>query len=143
MKTNIQHPPKKLYDILTYFKIKPTYNVVKLKLVINTNAVFGRQEIDCIGISATTTPYKQNINVIKYSEVIGKPENLGPNVNSEFYDHLPLISSDGSLLYFTRKLTDENNTRDFNDDIYFSKISPSGQFSKAQNIGPPLNTSEK
>ena len=50
-----------------YFKTKPTYNVVKLKLVINTAAVFGRQEIDCIGISSTTALYKQVVNVVKYS----------------------------------------------------------------------------
>lgn len=133
-------PVDKLYDVLTYFKIKPTYNVVKLKLVINTNAVFGRQEIDCIGISSTTAPYKQNINVIKYSETVGQAENLGPNVNSQFYDHLPLISPDGSMLYFTRKLTDENNTKDFNDDIYVAQVMPTGKFAKAENIGPPLNT---
>ncbi|MCC6582269.1 MAG: PD40 domain-containing protein, partial [Chitinophagales bacterium] len=133
-------PVDKLYDVLTYFKIKPTYNIVKLKLVINTNAVFGRQEIDCIGISSTTAPYKQNINVIKYSETVGQAENLGPNVNSQFYDHLPLISPDGSMLYFTRKLTDENNTKDFNDDIYVAPVMPTGKFAKAENIGPPLNT---
>lgn len=135
-------PTQKLDDVLTYFKIKPTYNVVKLKLVINTNAVFGRQEIDCIGISSTTTSYKQNINVIKYTEAVGQPENLGPNVNSEYYDHLPLISPDGSLLYFTRKLTDETNTRDFNDDIYVSQVLPTGKFGKAENIGSPLNTAD-
>ena len=135
-------PIQKFEDVLTYFKIKPTYNVVKLKLVINTSAVFGRQEIDCIGISATTAPYKQNINVVKYSEAVGQPENLGPNVNSEFYDHLPLISPDGTQLYFTRKLTDENNSRYFNDDIFVAQILPSGKFSKAENIGPPLNTTD-
>ena len=135
-------PTQKFTEPLTYFKVKPTYNVVKLKLVINTNAVFGRQEIDCIGISSNTAPYKQNVNVIKYSETVGQPENLGPNVNSQFYDHLPLISPDGSLLYFTRKLTDENNSRDFNDDIYLSNVMPGGKLGKAENIGPPLNTND-
>lgn len=135
-------PVQKFDDVLSYFKTKPTYNVVKLKLVINTAAVFGRQEIDCIGISSTTALYKQVVNVVKYSEPVGQPENLGANINSEYYDHLPLISPDGSLLYFTRKLTDEKNARYFNDDIYFSHILPNGKFSKAENIGPPLNTSD-
>jgi outer membrane protein OmpA-like peptidoglycan-associated protein len=135
-------PVQKLYDVLTYFKIKPTYNVVKLKLIINTNTTFGREEIDCIGISSNVLPYKQNINVVKYSEPVGKPENLGSNVNSEYYDHLPLISPDGSLLYFTRKLTDESKSRAFNDDIYVSQVLPTGKFSKAENIGPPLNTAD-
>lgn len=133
---------QKFNDVLTYFKIKPTYNVVKLKLVINTNTTFGREEIDCIGISSDVLPYKQNINVVKYSEPVGKPENLGSNVNSSFYDHLPLISPDGSLLYFTRKLEDDGKSRGFNDDIYVSQVLPSGHFSKAENIGSPLNTAD-
>ncbi|MEZ5026829.1 MAG: OmpA family protein [Chitinophagales bacterium] len=135
-------PTQKMNDVFTYFKIKPAYNVVKLKLVINTNASFGREEIDCIGISSTTQPYVQQINVMRYSEPVGQPENLGANVNSPYYDHLPLISPDGSTLYFTRKLTDERNLSAFDDDIFYSKILPGGYFSKAENIGPPLNTSE-
>lgn len=136
------NPTRKMDNVLTYFKITPTYNVVKLKLIINTNAVFGREEIDCIGISSNTAPYVQNINVLKYSEAVGMPENLGSNVNSSYYDHLPIISPDGGTLYFTRKLSDENNTSAFDDDIFFSKILPTGAFTKAQNIGPPLNTSD-
>lgn len=135
-------PTYKMGDVLTYFKIKPTYNVVKLKLVLSTNATIAREEIDCIGISSNTLPYVQNINVLKYSEAVGIPENLGPNVNSSNYDHLPLISPDGSKLYFTRKLSDENNLSAFDDDIYYSEIMPSGNFSKAINIGSPLNTTE-
>ncbi len=136
-----QHPipTQKMYDVLTYFKIKPTYNVVKLKLVLNTDAVIGMQQIDCIGISSATTPYVQSINVIKYSEAVGLPENLGPNVNSEYYDHLPMISPDGSRLYFTRKFAQQNMGKEHNDDIYYSYIMTNGKFSKAENIGPPLN----
>ncbi len=135
-------PTYKMGDVLTYFKIKPTYNVTKLKLVINTNTTIGREEIDCIGISSNTTPYVQQINVLRYNETVGQPENLGPNVNSSYYDHLPLISPDGSKLYFTRKLSDDNNLSAFNDDIYYAEILPTGAFTKAVNIGPPLNTAE-
>lgn len=136
-----QHPipTQKMYDVLTYFKIKPTYNVVKLKLILNTDAIIGMQQIDCIGISTNTAPYVQSINVIKYSETVGPPENLGPNVNSEYYDHLPMISPDGSRLYFTRKFAEQNIGKEHNDDIYYSYIMTNGKFSKAENIGPPLN----
>lgn len=136
-----QHPipTQKMYDVLTYFKIKPAYNIVKLKLILNTNAVIGMQQIDCIGISSATTSYVQSINVIKYSETVDLPENLGPNVNSEYYDHLPMISPDGSRLYFTRKFAEQNIGKDHNDDIYYSYIMTNGKFSKAENIGPPLN----
>jgi outer membrane protein OmpA-like peptidoglycan-associated protein len=132
-------PTQKMNDVLTYFKIKPVYNVVKLKLILNTDAIFGMQQIDCIGISSAAVPYKQQINVIKYNETVGLPENLGPNVNSEYYDHLPMISPDGTKLYFTRKFAEENTGKDRNDDIYYSYIMPNGKFSKAENIGPPLN----
>ncbi len=135
-------PTYKMDDVLTYFKIKPTYNVAKLKLVISTNTTIGREEIDCIGISTKTTPYVQQINVLRYNETVGQPENLGSNVNSSYYDHLPLISPDGSKLYFTRKLSDDNNLSAFNDDIYYAEILPTGAFTKAVNIGPPLNTAE-
>jgi outer membrane protein OmpA-like peptidoglycan-associated protein len=137
---NLGAAPKFDNNILTYIKVKPTYNVVKLKLVLNTTAVGGGQEIDCIGISSTTAPYKQVINVIKYNEAVGLPENLGANVNSQLFDHLPIISPDASMLYFTRKLQDDSKA--FNDDIYVSSLMPTGKFSKGENIGPPLNTSE-
>lgn len=132
-------PTQKMDNVLTYFKIKPVYNVVKLKLILNTDAIIGMQQIDCIGISSNQTPYVQQINVIKYSETVGLPENLGPNVNSAYYDHLPMISPDGTKLYFTRKFAEENTGKDRNDDIYYSYIMPNGKFSKAENIGPPLN----
>lgn len=135
---NLGAVPKFDNDILTYIKVKPTYNVVKLKLVLNTTAVGGGQEIDCIGISSTTAPYKQVINVIKYNEAVGLPENLGANVNSLLFDHLPIISPDASMLYFTRKYSDKNNT----DNIYVSSVLPTGKFSRAEDIGPPLNTLE-
>ena len=96
-------------------------------MVLNTDAVGGMQQIDCIGISSTTAPYKQAVNVLKYSETIGQPENLGPNVNSQYTDHLPLISPDGSILYFTRKFAEDNMGKDHEDDIYSSYILPSGK----------------
>lgn len=138
--TNFAPTPKFDNDILTYIKVKPIYNVVKLKLVLNTLAVGGGQEIDCIGISSTTAPYKQAINVVKYSEAVGLPENLGANINSSYFDHLPIISPDGSMLYFARKMSEKNEAS--NDEIYVSTVMPTGKFSKAENIGPPLNTIE-
>lgn len=138
--SNFVSMPKFGSDMLTYIKVKPTYNVVKLKLILNTLAVGGPQEIDCIGISSTTATYKQAINVIKYAEAVGLPENLGANVNSNYFDHLPIISPDGSVLYFARKMSEQNEAS--NDEIYLSTVMPTGKFSKAENIGPPLNTLE-
>ncbi len=130
---------EKYGDILSYYKIKPTYNVVKLKLKINTDAVPGMSQIDCIGISSNTQLYQPIINVVKYSEAVGLPENLGAGVNSQYYDHLPIIAPDGKTLYFARKFALDNLGKENRDDIYFAKKMPTGQWGKAENIGEPLN----
>lgn len=130
-------------QVLIPYKISPTpYKTKKLKLVINTNKVGGMQQIDCIGISSSTAPVKLKINEVSYNEPIGLPENLGPNVNTEFYDHLPILSPDEQILYFARKWADDNTGKDQKDDIYYSYQLSNGTFTKAMNIGSPLNTSE-
>lgn len=134
------YPVQKFDDLLTYYKTKPIYNVNKLKLVLNTDAIGGMQQIDCIGISSATQPYKPVINVIKYTEPIGLPENLGPSINSAYYDHLPIVSPDGQTLYFARKFAEGNVGKDHKDDIYYATLMPNGKWGKAINIGEPLNT---
>ena len=134
------YPVQKFLDLLTYIKIKPVYNVNKLKLVLNTDAVGGMQQIDCIGISSTTQPYQPVINVLKYSEPLGMPENLGPMVNSSYYDHLPIVAPDGQTLYFARKFAAGNTGKEQKDDIYYANMMPNGKWNKALNIGEPLNT---
>jgi len=70
--------------------------------------------------------------------------NLGENINTEFREYGPLITSDGSRLYFTsrRKGTTGNQIADdgmYYEDIYESIHNSSG-WAKARNIGAPLNT---
>ena len=130
-------------QVLIPYKITPTpYQTKKLKLILNTNKVGGMQQIDCIGISSSTAPIKLKINEVSYNEQVGAPENLGANVNSEFYDHLPVLSPDEQILYFARKWADGNTGKEQKDDIYFSYQLANGSFTKAENIGTPLNTSE-
>ncbi|MCB9034724.1 MAG: PD40 domain-containing protein [Chitinophagales bacterium] len=123
-------------ETLIPYKVPYTRNVDKLKLILNTKKVGNMQQIDCIGISSGTQPVKLKINELFYSETVSNPENLGPFINSSYYDHLPLISPDNSTLYFARKFIDD----DEKDDIYYAKKLPNGKFSKAENIGAPLNT---
>ena len=40
-----------------------------------------------------------------------KPENLGPNVNSEFRDYLPVLSVDQGTLIFTRTIPGDRNPK--------------------------------
>ncbi len=122
------------------------YRVKKLWLQLNTSAVEGMQQIDCIGISSDAAPVKAEINVIRYEKYEGKPENLGPMVNSRYEDRYPIIAPDGKTLYFARKHSPENigaesaaSLIEVGDDIYYSELGEDGQWSKARNIGPPLN----
>lgn len=70
--------------------------------------------------------------------------NLGENINSEFREYGPLVTSDGSKLYYTsrRKGTTGNQIADdgmYYEDIYESTRTSAG-WTKAHNIGSPLNT---
>jgi outer membrane protein OmpA-like peptidoglycan-associated protein len=67
-------------------------------------------------------------------------ENLGPMVNSEYDEVYPIISADGSTLYFVRKDHPENTGSKKLDDIWYSVRQPDGSWGEAKNIGPPLNT---
>ncbi|MBN2542108.1 PD40 domain-containing protein [bacterium] len=68
-------------------------------------------------------------------------ENLGPNINTSYAETNPVISSDGRTLYFTRKNSDENyGGSNDKDDIWVSTLGRNGRWTKAVNIGPPLNS---
>ncbi|QQR98316.1 MAG: PD40 domain-containing protein [Sphingobacteriales bacterium] len=136
--------PKNNYgQVLIPYKIpSTTYKTQKLKLVLNTDKVGGMQQIDCIGISSSTQPVKLKVNEVYYKSAIAQPENLGPNINSEYYDHLPILSPDEQLIYFARKWAEDNTGSEQKDDIYFAYQLNNGAFTKAENIGAPLNTEE-
>ena len=66
----------------------------------------------------------------------GKPQNLGPNVNSEYDDMRPFIHPDGQTLYFSSRGHDGMG----NFDIFMSRKQPDGTWGKAVNLGYPINT---
>jgi hypothetical protein len=71
-----------------------------------------------------------------------EPENLGPNVNSEYEELSPIISPDGKTLYFVRE-GDPHNTKyaevDDSQDIWYTELQPDGTWSPAKHMGAPLN----
>jgi outer membrane protein OmpA-like peptidoglycan-associated protein/tetratricopeptide (TPR) repeat protein len=83
-----------------------------------------------------------SINAIK-NPVPFNPVNLGDSINSPFDDYFPTISADGSQLIFNRINMNTNPSRMqdniFNDDFYIS-YRINGKWSKARNMGPPVNT---
>jgi outer membrane protein OmpA-like peptidoglycan-associated protein len=66
-------------------------------------------------------------------------ENLGPMVNSEYHEVLPVIAPDGKTLYFVRKEHPDNVGSNHRDDIWFSRLQEDGSWGPAENIGAPLN----
>ncbi|MCB9363795.1 MAG: OmpA family protein [Flavobacteriales bacterium] len=74
----------------------------------------------------------QDFEVIKFDN---DPENLGPQVNSQFSETSPKISPDGKTLFVTRH-TDSNNGKN---NIWYSQLNPDGTWTEAKNIGTPLN----
>jgi len=68
------------------------------------------------------------------------PRNLGPAINTDWDDFIPLISADGETLYFTRAVPPKRDDMEWDFDIYYSRRQPDGSWSAAESIGEPLNT---
>lgn len=124
-----------------YIPLTP-YKVTKLKLELNYKNFRNIPQIDCIGISPDRKKIEAKINTIDYASFIPNPENLGPQVNSRYHDMLPIIAPDDKTLYFARKNAPENTGSEKKDDIYVSYMQSNGTWTKAKNIGAPLNTDE-
>jgi len=68
----------------------------------------------------------------------GKPENLGPVINTSNDEESPFIHFDGSTLYFSSK----GHPTMGGYDIFYSKKRYTGNWTKPENIGYPVNTTE-
>src|SRR5207302_2043511 len=69
--------------------------------------------------------------------------NLGKNVNSQYSELSPVLSSDETIMFFTRK-GDPTNVgfakNPLDEDIWYSLRQKDGSWGPAQHMGPPLNT---
>lgn len=65
----------------------------------------------------------------------GRPENLGPSINTEGRETFPFISADNELYFATDGRPGLGGL-----DIVVSKILETGTFDQVQNIGEPVNT---
>ena len=65
----------------------------------------------------------------------GKPQNLGPSINTEGRETFPFISGDNELYFATDGRPGLGGL-----DIVVSKILENGTFDQVQNIGEPINT---
>lgn len=66
-----------------------------------------------------------------------KPENLGKNINSEYWETAPSLSADKRDLYFSSSVPGGFG----GSDIWVSHRNANGKWGPAQNLGPEINTS--
>lgn len=64
------------------------------------------------------------------------PVNMGPQINSAGWESQPSLSSDGRIIYFVSDRRGGLGNRD----LYFSYQLDDGKWTKAENLGPSINT---
>jgi OmpA-OmpF porin, OOP family len=72
----------------------------------------------------------------KRGEVWTEPVNLGPGVNSGYWESQPSLSADGRVLYF---ISDRKGGAG-GKDIFVARKNENGEWQKAVNLGPKINT---
>lgn len=65
------------------------------------------------------------------------PENLGPSINTQYWESQPSLSADGNVLFFVSNRPAGKGGRD----IYLSRRDENGEWLPAENLGEPVNTS--
>lgn len=66
----------------------------------------------------------------------GQAQNLGKTINSPTWDTQPSLSADGSTLYFVSKRSGGKG----GSDLYFSTLTPEGEWTTPLNLGDSINT---
>lgn len=87
--------------------------------------------------------------IAEAKEQVAKPvdviiRNLGPAVNTEAPEYVPIIANEDSELFFTSRRSDstaklKDPNGEFFEDVYIAQ-KVNGQWQKAKNIGIPINT---
>jgi hypothetical protein len=69
-------------------------------------------------------------------------QNLGSNINSEYSDYYPFVTSNESFLIYNTKRPEKNAEKmdngSYNNSIYISRV-VNGEYMKASPIGAPIN----
>jgi len=122
--------------------IKATASPVVALLITASNIQSsGWNFIDAIGVASTKEAVNLKINLSSDATLIGNSQPLSDAINSPSLETYPIISSDGNILYFARVGDPNNIDNPATTDIWYSTKLSNGSWSKAQNIGRPLNNS--
>lgn len=131
-----------------YLPENTPYNVAAIKLILNTEKIKGPNQIDAIGISETTEPIKAMIKIAPDAPEEVFRENLGKGVNSRHQEFAPIISRDGKTLFYTRNYLNffgkqKKDILETDQDIWYTELDKNGEWSKAKNIGSPINDKQR
>ena len=74
---------------------------------------------------------------VKTNNGWSEPQNLGPVVNTDFWESSPSLSPDKRDLYFASSISGGYGGRD----IWVTHRLPTGKWSRPENLGPTINTS--
>ncbi len=137
---------KNPFNVLSIVFEKTPYLVGKVAVHLNTYVKKGWAQIDAVGIceelfDGEVIPGAKTEIASEPEEIvfIAEKERLSDNINTKYMESKPVISPDGTRLYFARKNAPENigGKRD-DQDIYVSDLI-NGAWTFAHNIGRPLN----
>jgi len=125
--------------VLTISMPKTAYQISKIRVDINPLIPEDNPQIDAIGLLEKSGPLSF-IQLTPRVTLTASPERLNDDINSSYPEDAPLVTYDGSMLYFSRGLHPQNvgGTADI-EDIWACKLQEDSSWSKPFNIGPPLN----
>ncbi len=118
--------------------LPPDVRINALKLVMNPSLVSGYNQIDAIGITGSDSPVHIGVEVAGDLPPGMVKTPLGSGINSKGREIAPVISPDGSTLYFTREHP-ENIGNARRQDVWVSFKQSNGDWGPAENMGPPIN----
>ncbi|MFZ4523673.1 MAG: OmpA family protein [Bacteroidales bacterium] len=141
IKTNNQFSPS-LYYVLASMQLKVgRYADSKLnfyRLLESEQIPEPKRKLAEKGLNACEFALKSMENPVPFS-----PVNMGDSINSAFDEFINAITTDGELLYFTRKVPRNAQTIDqsqeFEEDFYVAH-NAGASWARALNIGPPVNS---
>ena len=116
--------------------------IAALKVVLNPSRVKGYNQIDAIGLAASSQPLlPSGIHLSKNAPQEIVKENLGAAINSKAQEVAPMISPDGRTIFFTRGKHAQNVGGGETQDVWFARWQGEG-WGEAQNMAAPINNAD-
>lgn len=119
-------------------RLDPGILINAVKIVMNPAKVPGYNQIDAIGLTESDLPVQLEVEIADDFPVDLQRIPLNSSINSKGREVAPVISPDGSKLYFTRE-----HPRNIGDpkrqDVWVSERQPDGEWGPPINLGYPIN----